>query len=65
MLPRVDAEEGSVWPADGILVRSGDNSQGTALLVLCQPCPAAALNSCERRVHLFAEGLERYEILVD
>jgi hypothetical protein len=65
VLPGVDAEQRSVGAADGVLVRARDDAEGAALLVLDQPRPAAALNACQRRVQLLAEGVEGAEVAVD
>lgn len=65
MLPSVNAQEGNIGARDGVLVGTGRDAEGAALLVLDKPGPTAALDASEGSVHLLAEGLEGAEVLVD
>ena len=65
VLPGVNAEQRDERSSDGVLVGARHQAQRAALLVLDQPCPAAALNPSQSRICLLPERVKGTEIGVD
>lgn len=65
MLPSIDAQQRDVLAGHWILVGTGCDTKGTALLILDEPSPTAALDTGKSGVELLAEGIEGAKVLVD
>ena len=65
MLPGVNAHQRLEVAGYGVLVRTGDETEGARGLVLHEPGPAGALDAGKGSVGLLLEILERPEVFVD